>query len=460
MPLFPLTTHTRLTACRPDFSEVRQGRVLLVWGEQPFWTVVDTELATLLEALDSTTLDALFVRHPAWGAQRAAVLAALAPLRKAGVVYAGTAPVPRTQAPARIENVALNLTRRCNLRCTLCYNLPYLQADGAGELSAEECCAFLRQAKPLLGKQASLTVLGGEPLLEPEKLFAVAEQAARLGMSTLVSTNGLLVTEAIARRARELRLQVQVSLDGPTAALHERFRGKGTFARTVAGVRALVAAGAHVIVSMVCDAEHLRHLEAYYDFARSLGVAEARFIPLKRLGGAAGGAIAPAPLPELLRAAADLFTRRPELRALAGRDTFSILGATCRYSARRASCGTGLQTVLLDADGSLYPCLNTNHPAFRIANVRDAGFDFRRIWQGSSVLHTVRAQTSQLTDNPHAGCPVRFWCLGGCPGEAYAHTGNLGHRHPTCAELKRGILDMFWIMSEHPDLATTATTGC
>ncbi len=460
MPLSRLAPHTRWTCPAPDVTETRQGRVLLVWGDVPYWTVVDAELAALLGALDGTvSLEALFARHPAWGAARAEVLAALTVLRKAGVVHDGRPAPPRPPAPTRIENVALNLTRRCNLRCAMCYNLPYLQTDGASELPEAEMVAFLRSVKPFLGKHATLTVLGGEPLLVPEKLFTVAEAGERLGLGVLVSTNGLLVTDAVARRAAALRLQMQVSLDGPTAALHERVRGTGTFAPTVAGIRMLVDAGAHVIVSMVCDRDTLRHLEAYYDFARSLGVAEARFIPLKRLGGAAEAT--PVPLPALLHTAYALFTRRPDLRPLLGRDALSILGATCRYGVRRASCGTGVQTLLLDSDGALYPCLNTNAPAFRIADVRAPGFDFRRVWHSAPVLQTVRACTTLLApDSPHAGCPVRFWCLGGCPGESYAHTGVLANRSPACAELRRGILDMCWMLSERPELFGVATAGC
>ena len=78
MPLSRLAPHTRWTCPAPDVTETRQGRVLLVWGDVPYWTVVDAELAALLGALDGTvSLEALFARHPAWGAARAEVLAAL-----------------------------------------------------------------------------------------------------------------------------------------------------------------------------------------------------------------------------------------------------------------------------------------------------------------------------------------------------------------------------------------------
>jgi len=446
----------------PDYVEERAGQVLLVWGDVPYWTVVDRDGYALLRLLDGgQTVEGILAGHPAWQAERRAIAQMLETLWRAGVLEDGRpVPIPKVEAP-RIENVALNLTRQCNLRCKFCYNLPYLTGEDAGELTAEEMIAFLKAARPLTGKAPTLTTLGGEPLLYPEKLLAVSAAAKRMGYSLLVSTNGTLVTDDFARRARQLGLQVQVSIDGPTAEVNDRVRGKGAFERIRRGIETLVRHRAYTIISMVCHRGNLADLEAFFAFAAALGVQEARFIPLKRLGGGADGGFTPVPLPELLQAAYGLFTRRPDYRRFFGRDALSILATTCRFSARRPSCGTGLQTVLLDADGALYPCLNTNRPEFRIANVRDPGFDFPRLWQSSPLLDHVRRCTAIAgADHPHAACPVRYWCLAGCRGENYAHTGHLDARSPDCAALKRGIITMFWLLAERPELGKPAAKVC
>ncbi|MHB9132579.1 MAG: radical SAM protein [Armatimonadota bacterium] len=454
----------RYCALPPDLVEERGDRVLMVWGSVPYWMVVDRELHAVLSQLDGTkSLAALLAANPQWAPAKREIERALTVLRKAGVVVSGDPASQKTVAPPaiHIENVALNITRRCNLRCRFCYNLPYLTKDATGEVSAEEIGGFLNMLQPLQGKQPILTILGGEPLLEPEKLLEVTRRAAKQGFTTLVSTNGTLVSDDFARQAALIRLQVQVSLDGHTAKLHDQVRGDGAFDRTIAGIRTLVRNRAHTIVSMVCHRENFAYLENFFDLAKSLKVQEARFIPLKQLGGAAEGKLKPVPLDEMLRKAFDLFQRRPDLLSLTGRDAFAILANTCRYSSRRPSCGTGQQTVLLDADGSLYPCLNTNQPEFRIANLRDPGFDFPRIWKDSPVLERVRRFTSLLNaDGGHTTCPVRFWCLGGCRGENYALTGAMEKRPPHCTELRRGIIEMFWMLSERPDLVKPAQKIC
>jgi len=449
----------RLTS--PDLVEERDGLILLVWGDLPYWSVVDQEFYNLLRELDGRWLEQVLNEHPAWREQRREIEMQLAVLRKAGVFGL---PEQKTPAPplygTKIENIALNLTRRCNLRCRFCYNLPYLTKDSSEEVSVEEVGGFLRTLKPFLAKHPTFTVLGGEPLLEAEKLLAVCEMAIRQGCTALVSTNGTQVTDDFARRAAKLGLQVQVSLDGHTAKLNDAVRGKGSFDRTVAGIRRLIEHNVYTIISQVCHRGNLPHLGAYYRFGRSLGVNEVRFIPLKCLGGATAGEFTPVPLDELLNHAFSLFKAHPEFLPLVGRDAFSILASTCRFSSRRPSCGTGLQTVLLDADGTLYPCLNTNHPAFRIANIREPGFDIKRVWLDSPVLNDLRRRTVLFHPGEHAGCPVRYWCLGGCRGENYAVTGDAGKRSPDCASLRHGIIAMFWMLAERPDLAKPAMKSC
>jgi len=460
----PPITAQRLQYRTPDYREERDGLVLLVWGDLPYWTVVDHEFESLLRALDGKRrLGEIVADHAAWQAQRQEVTANLRLLRDAGIF---APPVARSPAKpplygTKIESVGINMTRQCNLRCRFCYNLPYLTPGNAHEITVPEVHAFLRALRPFVSQRPLLTLLGGEPLLEADKLLAVAAYARRLSYTVLVSTNGIAVTDDFARRATQLGVQVQVSLDGPTAMLHDAVRGAGAFDDAVRGVHTLRRHQTYTIVSMVCHQGNVASLADFYRFAHALGVNEARFISLKCLGGAMQGEFLPVPLDALLRHAGAILAQHPEFRALTGRDVLAIMADTCRYSWRRASCGAGLQTVLLDADGALYPCANTNHPAFAIANIREAGFAFRRAWLASPVLHDLRRQTMLATaDDAHATCPVRYWCLGGCRGENYALTGSLNKRPPQCAELRRGILEMCWLLAEHPDLVRPASKRC
>ena len=459
----PRTLHTVFACPKPDITARRNGKVLLIWKDAPCWMVVDEECRAFLDALDGThTLAEIAGSRPAWRAARRTIARTARALSDAGVLTRATTP-PEAAAPSptRIENIAVNITKRCNLRCAFCYELPHLVKEAPHELGADEMIALLESARPFCSRRASLVLLGGEPLLEPEKVLAIAGYAARRRMTCVLSTNGTLVTDALARNARAARLQVQVSLDGHTAELNDAVRGQGAFERAVRGIRTLATHKVHTIASLVCHTGNAAFIEEFYAVARSLGASEARFIPLKRIGGGRTSGFAPPPFRELVTAAGALFAAHPEFLRMAGRDCFSILANTCRYSVRRPSCGTGLQTFLLDADGSLYPCLNTNVPEFRIANVRDPAFDFARVWEDAPVLRRVRAQTAaSALKGTCAGCAVRPWCLGGCRGEAHAAHGALDRPAPNCGDIKAGILEMFWMLAEQPGLIKKATFVC
>jgi radical SAM protein with 4Fe4S-binding SPASM domain len=422
--------------------------------------VVDSEMFDLLRKLDgSRTLDELTAQRPR--SERRAIARAIDELVGQGAVEgAGRTASGRDDAP-RIENVAVNVTRRCNLRCRFCYYLGSLASSPKGELSASETAGVLREARPFLSRTPTLALLGGEPFLEEAKLFEIARAAAGSGFKALVSTNGTLVTRDSAREARRAGLEVQVSLDGHEAGPHDAVRGRGAFEKAVRGVRALVEEGAHTILSMVCHRGSLPHLEAFYDLALELGADEARFIPLKRMGGALGKAQKPVSMRRLLLAAFEMFARRPELLKLAGRDCFSITASACRLSARRGSCGTGRQTFLLDADGAIYPCLNTCAAEFRVANVREPGFDFARTWRESPVLERVRrASDVEAMNERCAACVVRQWCLGGCRGETHATRGSLSAPAWNCRDLKRAMIEMMWMISERPDFVRGGPKVC
>jgi len=447
-----LRTDGPLEVRLPDHHEQRQGNHLLVWRDIPYWMIVDHELHALLTASDARhSVAQLVASQPP--SQRKATIRALRHLHAIGIVSDGRDTVVPAGAvpPSGIANISINVTARCNLRRRYCYNLDSLSTEPPEELRADEIMDFLDSIRPLLTRDCSLTLLGGEPLLVPEKTLALARYGRTNGMQTIVSTNGHCVTDDFAKAARRNRLEVQVSLDGAGPDLHDAIRGTGAFERTLSGIGRLVHHRVFTILSLVCHKGNLEALEPFYSLAQELGVSEARFIPLKRLGGACKAGLQPADPKDLVVSAAAVFRRRPDFRALLGRDTLSILTATCARSVRQPSCGTGLRTFLLDANGDIYPCLNTHAPELRLGNVTEKDFDFRRLWTESPLLHRVREDTSvENRRNKCYNCVVRYWCLGYCRGETFHLTGSLTDRAVDCSRHREAILETFWLLGTEP----------
>ncbi len=447
---------------RPDYIEHRDEQVLLVWRDIPHWMVVDDEMKAFVFLFEQPrSFSELFSNHTYLKPHRKALTSLVRQLSSKGILHSPDQARNVLQSevstkPLPIENVAWNLTHKCNLRCVYCYYLETLNDSTNDELSAGEVIDFLKNAKPFISKRATLTVLGGEPLLYPAKLIEVCEYVRKQKMNPLISTNGTLIDEAFAKEAKRIGLEVQVSLDGLNAEMNDPLRGQGSFEKVRKGVDILKRHGVHTILSMVCTRCNFDSLKYFLDLAIEWGVSEARFIPLKMMGGAKTGRMEMVPHFKIVTAAYQLLKDTPEYRDLLGRDCLSILANTCRYSARRSSCGTGSQTLLLDADGTLYPCLNLNQKAYAFGNIREKNFHFEKIWENHKILSNVRTCVSvHNTGRPCNDCPVKYWCLGGCRGETVVNTGDLKAQSIHCGDLRKTILEIFWILAENPDIIKT-----
>ncbi|HOT75187.1 MAG TPA: radical SAM protein [Candidatus Wallbacteria bacterium] len=441
---------------RPDLVDERRGRTLMVWNAQAYWNVIDNELKEFVGAFDGRrTLLEIVESAPAWAAQYDAIVGCVKALAGKGVLYSSDGAVKNAAPASAIENVTVNVTGRCNLKCTHCYYNEKLNRGGH-EIGGADVARFLRAVRKHCAEKPALFLLGGEPLMARDRLEQILAEAAVSGFRTSVSTNGTLVDDIFIDLALKYKFSVQVSLDGPDAETNDQVRGSGAFARAVAGVRRLADKGVETILCMTCHGGNIERIEDYYKLALGLNAAEARVIPLKMIGNAMHKNMTPAGVSAIVEKCAELLVRRPEYRRLSRTDALSIMLETCRYSQSRASCGSGTQTVLLDADGSVYPCLNTNFDFLRIGGVGDADFSFDREWAGSKPLNEFRQDISSDCEASECrGCGVWNWCLGGCHGETYIMKESFAARPYNCEDLKRAIVNCFWLISEHPCLTAT-----
>ena len=342
-----------------------------------------------------------------------------------------------------ISNVTVNLTNRCNLRCSWCYN-----ADRrTDELPVEELMGALGAGREVIAGDASFILLGGEPTLVPDRLLPVLDRAGEVFETPpLVSTNGTLLGMKLVAELAARRVEVQVSLDSPVAGLHDRVRGAGVFEKAVAGVRRLIGAGIHTILSMVYTRHNVDQIEPYLELAKELGAAEARLIPLRMIG---GGLEHRGAIPDQVAVFEHLLgvlERRPELRSLLGRDYFTIGLAMCRHSSHRRSCGVGSKVVFIDADGTVYPCPNHASAGHAAGSLVEQGLP--EIFLSSHVMNTCRERFQVSRYDDCKGCVFRHWCAGDCRGEVLALTGDPRAPSPHCGELKELYRRMMWLIAD------------
>ena len=143
-----------------------------------------------------------------------------------------------TLTPALPEELQVEVTAACNLRCHMClvrYQAPVDRITGS--MSLKTFCRLL-DALPGLRR---VTLQGlGEPLMAPDLMAMIAE-ASRRGITVGFNTNATLLTRGRAVELIEAGLGwLHISLDGATPGTYEAIRDRSRFDRVVANVDGLV----------------------------------------------------------------------------------------------------------------------------------------------------------------------------------------------------------------------------
>ena len=134
------------------------------------------------------------------------------------------------------------VTRACDLCCLHCRARATPERHPR-ELSTREAFDLVEQLHDLDPGVVVLT--GGDPFKRPD-LFEIIEAAVRrkLRVAVAPSVTPKLTHEAIGRLATAGVLRIALSLDGPDAPTHDRFRGTpGSFEATRAAIAAVREAG-------------------------------------------------------------------------------------------------------------------------------------------------------------------------------------------------------------------------
>lgn len=179
------------------------------------------------------------------------------------------------------QEVSLQLTYRCNLRCTHCYQWneqgffrDFSSAKQRTELAMEVVEDVLRATAP---RRSKLFMWGGEPLMHT-RFNEVVDLLERYPRTVNMCTNGLLFKRKLDDLLRiGENLNLLVSLDG-LGDDHEALRGKGTFLRTTENIQQVLELkrdgefGGEVSLSCMVSHVTVGKMYEFMEWAEELGV--------------------------------------------------------------------------------------------------------------------------------------------------------------------------------------------
>ncbi len=156
------------------------------------------------------------------------------------------------------------VTFRCNLSCAHCY----LGDAGRDEFPSELIRPLLEQFTRMQGLR--ILVSGGEPTLY--RHFSLLNDALKdYPVRAVLLSNGLTMTKEFASR---LNFQeVQISLDGMERG-HDAIRGKGSFLKAVAAMKAVASAGLDLSVATMIHQGNLDQWDEMRELITQMGARE------------------------------------------------------------------------------------------------------------------------------------------------------------------------------------------
>lgn len=177
--------------------------------------------------------------------------------------------------------VVWNITRRCNLKCIHCYAHAKDQVFD-NELTTDEGKNLIDDLSQY--KVPVLLLSGGEPTIRKD-LPELAAYAIEKGMRAVISTNGTLITQEMARVLKDIGLSyVGISLDG-MEKIHDRFRGvKGAYRAALEGIKNCQDAGIKVGLRFTINKFNVTEIENIFNLLEDMDIPRACFYHLVYAG--------------------------------------------------------------------------------------------------------------------------------------------------------------------------------
>lgn len=336
--------------------------------------------------------------------------------------------------------VVWNMTKKCNLKCKHCY-IEAREKGDIGELTTEEAYTLIEDLAR--SKIPVLLLSGGEPLLRSD-FFEIAEYASNLGLRVVLSTNGTLIDENIAKKLKNVVSYVGVSLDGMKTT-HDSFRGvKDAFELALRGIKNSLNAGIKTGVRFVVNRENYNELSKLIDFSANQGVH--RFCIYHLVYAGRGREIIDLDITnnqrrkmmDMLIEKAKNYPKMEILTTDNHADGIYLYNYIKTNSPERGEevlkllemhggCSAGVKFACIDHLGNVHPCQFWSH--YTVGNVKKEKFS--KIWNDDDkLLYMLRNKTKYLKGKCKE-CKFNNLC-GGCRVRAESFFGDMWEEDPCC----------------------------
>lgn len=309
------------------------------------------------------------------------------------------------------STVFWDITGECNLRCAHCYYL-----DGRpheNEMTNEEIKRIIEEMSAY--GVGSISFSGGEPFMRKDFL-EIAIYASNIGFKSVgVATNGTLIDCDIAPQLKVANLNVQVSIDGDNAEIHDKIRGmKGAFDLAIRAIKLLLREGIDVSVCTTATKLNVDRIPDIIQLMQDLDVKNYRVQGVMPIGRGKINVeelrLTPSRMKKLVE-----YLESKKITVSSYNFTLKPPPTEPVDYCRSGACSAASSSCSITPQGNVVPC--TYFWGMNAENLRDHTFQW--IWENSMLLNYFRSIQLNDIKGLCRDCKWLLLCHGGCKAENY-----------------------------------------
>ena len=327
-------------------------------------------------------------------------------------------------------HIQWHITNSCNLRCKHCYQEDFSKAGDLDWSGLRRISDNILGAIHAWNKTACIHLTGGEPLLKPETFLLLDELNRESDVSDLgIITNGLLLNDAVIERLSPIsKLKtIKVSLDGPSAEIHDSIRSQGSFEKVMRNLFLIKKQERFDIILMFTAMKrNFKSLLSALDLCQDTGVDGLiieRFIPWGRGREIMGEVLDQGQWKEMIEGLFDYFSIGTEIHRGFSYQAFQVRLDRGEMDLAGAPCVIGLDGLCVMPEGSVFPCRR-----FPVAIGNLLEDSLKTIWEKSEILETLRRKEN--LKGRCGKCPLK--ACRGCRSLVLCLTGDYLEEDPHC----------------------------
>jgi radical SAM protein with 4Fe4S-binding SPASM domain len=345
--------------------------------------------------------------------------------------------LPKTffSAPSKVY---LEITRRCNLKCKICYNNSGFAINN--ELNTKEIMKVLNDLKKMGTFETRFT--GGEPT-QRKDFFKIVNYAKKLGFFVSIGTNGIWDKDLLKKISNSKIDMIIISIEGPEK-INDRIRGKGSFKKAVRTISYLSKNTNKLLRINTTIAKYNISCIGYIaKLADKNGIPVINTMPIRLNGRSINMKNQILTQIDYLNFIKNIEKLRKKHKVKI-QSYFDVLGKKSRWLENQTSlinkktCAAGVEACVISPQGDVYGCAASNpnqlsktvRQMFIAGNVKKKSI--KNIWFDSKRWKIYR----DLKLNKNARClKCKFYakkCFGNCFISSFFHSGKLNSKDPYC----------------------------